>query len=202
MKIVRTLVIVLVISLAISVSHFITENQNESDQPQQLWYAVWERGPATIEEATAYSSIIVTAEVKKVVQAPDIVTVLPNHPRGEDREPNQRVHLQVTEILGQPNLASGRSDIEVGSTVRVYHIGDSTQWIYDDPPYQIGEKYVLFLYEKIDEEGTHLVISPEGRYLVDDGILHTVADRKNSHWAIQLNGKGVSAIRDALPSRN
>jgi hypothetical protein len=121
-----------------------------------------------------------------VQQAPDIVTPLPGTPDGEDREPNQRISLDVIRTL------AGNSN----STIKLYHIGSDKMWIHDDPPYRVGEAYVLFLREKIDEPGTHLLISPEGRYRVGDQGLEPVAETDS--WATAMRGKSVTDLERAL----
>ena len=64
-----------------------------------------------------------------------------------------------------------------------------------DPPYQVGETYVLFAEPKLDEIGTYLLISPEGRYRVVNDTLEPMAEEG---FAAAMRGKRVADLVQAL----
>jgi hypothetical protein len=121
-----------------------------------------------------------------VQQAPDIIIPLQGLPPEEAaRHPNQRITFEVQQTLR--GTAQG--------TIRLFYLGDETLFVEDDPPYQVGETYVLFVEPKLDEPGTYLVISPEGRYQVVNDRLEPIAAEG---FAAAFHGKPVTNLVQAL----
>lgn len=188
-----TRVVIAALSSLLLIQAAIVFRSQERDREQvarapNIWHATWEFHPQTPLEAKQFAAAVVLARVTAVEQAADIVTPLPGTTH-VDRDRSQRISLEVTRTLvGNPV-----------STIRLYHIGDDNTWIHDDPPYHMGESYVLFIRNKIDEAGTHLVISPEGRYRLVNDRLEPVAEGDN--WATALRGKTLAELEQALSLR-
>lgn len=163
-------------------------------EPRRL-HASWVNLANTLAEGVAQSDHVVVAKVLSVSEGPDITVNAAGEPGGVDSVPTQIVTLSVEEALiggggpggvvelfqtGQATDATlippgevdqdlkpskGRSNLIVPSA------GDQRATILeDDPPYQPGEKYVLFLKDKQGSPtGMKRALAPEGRYQVTKG---------------------------------
>jgi len=115
--------------------------------------AIWYHNPRSLSELAGLSSAVVVARVVGIYDAPDIVVPAALE-GGEHRVPNQRIAFEV-----ERNLA-GRID----RGFDLFHTGNDEFVLEDDPAYAIGESYVLFVRPR--DDGSYLVVSPEGRYRV------------------------------------
>ena len=150
--------------------------------PEEPWHASWQFRPETPGRAKQLSTMIFHGRVSEVQQAADIVAQTPNG--DQPRTPTQRIFFEVLKpIYGNPSQA-----------VRVWHMGTDTIHFEGDPPYRVGEEYVLFVYPN-DESGTHVVLSPECRYRVAQGRLEPVSE---VDWTLALRGKSVSDLEQLL----
>lgn len=156
-------------------------------KPGSVWNASWQFDPDSLAQARELSTSVVHARVKEVRQAPPLVDIGEQSGR-RNETPNQRILLDVVRPLsGNP-----------GDTIRLWHMGTDTIHFEGDPPYEVGQEYVLFVYPKADEEGTYLVVSPEGRYLVsDDGGLQPM-DGVEDGFARELGGTSVVELAQML----
>lgn len=73
----------------------------------------------------------------------------------------------------------------------------------DDPPYEVGEKYVLFLKNVGDQPGKTRALAPEGRYqITKEKRLKPVTTKKGfaPKWQGKDQGELEAAIQAALPT--
>lgn len=122
--------------------------------------AVWYNQPRDLSEALTMSDAVVYAEVVNVFDSRPI-----KREGGASDVPTQLVQFDVDRVL----------DGHVSSSFDLFHTGNDHYVLSGDPPYAVGERYVLFLSSR--EDGTYIVISPEGRYEVTDGFIDPVSDR-------------------------
>ncbi len=153
-----------------------------------VWHASWQFHPKTLVEAEALSASVVQARVAEVRQADPIVHSVPAsldgmRPERRVETPTQRITLDVVRSL------RGSS----GGTVKLWHMGTDTIHLEGDPPYEVGHEYVLFLYPKEDEQGTYLVLSPEGRYRIIDGRMNPMSEAQDT-FAPALRGYTVDDL--------
>jgi len=161
-----------------------------SRPPERRLHASWLNLANTLEEGAAQSDHVILGEVLEVRKGQDIVVPAPGEPNDEHRVPTQIVKLRVEKAYkGAPGevvelFQTGQStDAEVEpspsddthgkSRAKAPQptSGDARQnFLEDDPPYQVGEKYVLFLKDQQGAEGRPTgrkrALAPEGRYQV------------------------------------
>lgn len=141
------------------VPYFTTDpDKHGDDHPPQgdgpAVHAVWYHHPTSLREVTGLASAVVKATVTGVYDAADIV--MPIVDDEVDRIPTQRIGFQVEQVF------QGRIEKEFD----LFHTGNENFVLDGDPSYELGETYVLFLMPR--DDGSYLVVSPEGRYLVND----------------------------------
>lgn len=153
------------------------------DSHSPLARAMWHDHPRTLLEAVDLASAVVVARVTGVYDAPDIVVAVAGLKSGEDRIPNQRVAFEVERtILGK-----------VDSTFDLFHTGNESYVLLGDPPYEMGQTYLLFL--SLREDGSYRVISPEGRYGVTPQGLDPVSQEEFSQL---LRGTSIRELTGDL----
>lgn len=168
------------------------ELYGHSGEPSPVWHASWQFHPKTLVEANTLSAAVVHVRVVEIRQADPLVHITPASPDGTKPErrvetPTQRITLDVVQSLrGTP-----------GGTVRLWHMGTDTIHLEGDPPYEVGQDYVLFVYPKEDEAGTYLVLSPEGRYRITGGRLDPASDAQDT-FAPGLRGHTVADLAQQL----
>jgi hypothetical protein len=122
----------------------------EADAPR--FHAYWAHNPRTLGETTRLSSHIVVATVTGVVAGAPIVD------RQKDgyvsRIPTQRVSFDIDR--------SHKGDMVDGESFVLFQNGNNSNRFDEDPSYKVGSTYLLFLTPR--QDGTYLVVSPEGRY--------------------------------------
>lgn len=145
-------------------------------------HALWYSHPRTLVEAVDLASAVVVARVTGVYDAPDIVVPVKGLENDEHRVPNQRIAFEVKRsVLG-----------EVERSFELFHTGNDNYVLDGDPPYKVGEKYLLFLTPR--EDGSYRVISPEGRFQVTRGGLEPFS---REEFAQLLRGASVGdLVRD------
>ncbi len=159
--------------------------------------SLWRHHPTSWKELDAISTTIVVAQVTAVNQNQDFVKEIPaEEGPGEDlRLKSQDIVLKVLRTLkGDP-----------GDTVTVYYSGigaymrdgaDPDPFIAnEDPPYSVGETYVLFLEPNTGKPGTYWIVSPEGRFRVVEGKLQPMSEEP---FAAAMRGKRVEALEQEL----
>jgi hypothetical protein len=117
--------------------------------------ASWAFRPRTVEELAARAKLVVEAEVAGVRRG------APMWPRGDSPYataiPTQRIDLKVTDSL--------RGAASAGDELTLFKTGGEREGMVlsleGDPPYRVGERYVLFLEPRGD--GTFIPSAPDGR---------------------------------------
>jgi hypothetical protein len=149
-----------------------------NEQPVLSMTASWKHRPASVDEARDLATAVVQAEVVSVKPDADLVVPAAGEPTGEDRIPTQRIQVRVSK--------SHKGGLRPGQTVDLFQVGgkllptgqpdgknnarivDAKQLVLEgDPPYKVGEQYVLMLED--GPRGTLRPIAPEGRYRVERG---------------------------------
>jgi hypothetical protein len=146
--------------------------------------AVWYHNPRTLAETYDLATAVVVARVVDVNDAADIVVPSAAFENGEHRVPNQRIAMQVTRTVKG----------EIGPEFELFHTGNREFVLGGDPPYAIGQRYLLFLMARGD--GSYLVVSPEGRYQVKaGGRLDPVSEKD---FSVMLRGVRIGSALDDL----
>ncbi len=129
-----------------------------------LLHANWFHTPKSIAEATALATDVVVATVDAVTEGAPILSV---HPDGVQSIPSQRVHLTVNRTRKGALVAS--------ESFVLFQNGNNDFRFENDPSYKVGSRHLLFLLPR--EDGTYLVVSPEGRFEVSRaGLLPATPD--------------------------
>jgi hypothetical protein len=191
--------------------------------------ASWANNPKSLQEAKDSSDEIVTGRVAKVRRADDIVAQVQGMPGGRDAIPVEVVTIRIekqhkgggkketVEVfhtgLSKGDHPSDRGDKPPGppppdakkppKDVDKSRSEARPILLMDDPDYETGEQYVLFLRPgpKVTAEGapveTKRVLSPEGRYKVkQDGKLEPAS--KRAEWAQKQKDKDVREFETEL----
>ncbi len=125
--------------------------------------ATWAFRPASLRELADSSSIAVFAQVTDVQSGPPLED-LSGEDLGEPDEqgpPTQRIAFDVDEQL----FGSAPTDLVVFKT------GSDEAWIDGDPPYSIGQSYLLFLDQANFEPAAWVPPAPDGRLVLENGEL-------------------------------
>jgi hypothetical protein len=146
----------------------------EVDTPR--FHANWFNNPRSIREAARLASNIVVATVTAVTDGDSIES------GSEGRIPTQRVHFTVNR--------SPKGEMVGGESFVLFQNGNEHNRFDEDPSYKPGTRHLLFLLER--EDGTHLVVSPEGRYEVTGRGLEPASHRG---FAADLEG---ARLKDVL----
>lgn len=150
------------------------------DRPRA--HAFWVNQPNTMAETIDLSTAIVVARVVGVWNAPDLVVPVEGlNADNESRIPNQRIGFEVTSVV----------DGKIPESFELFHTGNEEFIIEGDPPYEVGETYLLFVTPR--EDGTYLLVSPEGRYQVTDGGLEPASERD---FAENMQGRSAQELLD------
>jgi hypothetical protein len=120
----------------------------EADAPRI--HAFWYNHPHSVSEATRLASEVVVATVTDVTDGDAIESSDP----GAGPIPTQRVHFEVKR--------SQKGSLGAGESFVLFQNGNNENRFAEDPSYKVGHNYLLFLTPR--EDGTYLVVSPEGRY--------------------------------------
>jgi hypothetical protein len=145
----------------------------EANEPRI--HAFWYNHPRSIGEATRLASEVVVATVTDVT-AGDAIQV------GEEGNiPSQRVHFTVKR--GQ------KGSLGAGESFVLFQNGNDENRFGEDPSYKVGHRYLLMLTPR--EDGTYLVVSPEGRYEVTRNGLVPAAEKG---FAADLKGASLEDV--------
>jgi hypothetical protein len=145
------------------------------------FHGYWINHPHSIAEATRIAQAVVVARVTDVTPGDDIVT---RDPDGNiQRIPTERVHFTVTR--------SHKGQLTVGESFVLYQNGNQQNRFDEDPSYRVGSRHLLMVNPR--EDGTYMVISPEGRYQVTPhGLVPAVEEEKN--FASGLKGASLDDV--------
>jgi hypothetical protein len=145
----------------------------EADEPRI--HAFWANHPRTLGQATRLASEVVVATVDYVTEG-DPISI------GEEGTiPSQRVHFTVKR--GQ------KGSLRAGESFVLFQNGNDANRFDEDPSYKVGHRYLLFLTPR--EDGTYLVVSPEGRYQVTRNGLVPAAEKG---FAADLKGASLTDV--------
>jgi hypothetical protein len=123
---------------------------------------VWRYQPKSVAQAVRMGQSAVRATVLEVRQTDDLVVSVQAEPGEQDRVPSQAIVFRTEETFkGAP-----------GAIFTLFRTGTDVSGIADDPAYQVGQQYVMILDGQRDD-GRQVALSPEGRYLVDGGVVRT-----------------------------
>ena len=151
----------------------------ENDSPRL--HAYWMNNPRHIGETAQLSSNIVIATVTGVTDG-DPIAIRAEGDTYETSIPTQRVHFNV--------LASAKGDMVPNESFVLFQNGNDQNRFDEDPSYKVGARYLMFLTPR--EDGTYLVVSPEGRYQLGSKGLIPASHRG---FAAELKG---AWLRDVL----
>lgn len=159
-------------------------------RPAVVVHPVWNFQPKTVAEMKIKAENIVTAEVIKVERGDDIITKVEGEPNGEDRIPTQKVTLKVGKSYKGAESDGIITLFQTGGQAQMPAppaagsnpentkppIAEASQVVFaGDPPYQVGEQYLLFL--ESGPQNMQRIVSPEGRYkLESNGTLSAMVD--------------------------
>jgi hypothetical protein len=139
------------------------------------FHANWFNTPRNIRQASRLATNVVVATVTAVT---DGAPILDN----EGGIPTQRVHFVVNR--------SPKGELVGGESFVLFQNGNDENRFDEDPDYKVGSRHLLFLTPR--EDGTYLVLSPEGRYeLTAKGL------EPASHQGFAADLKGAK-LKDVL----
>jgi hypothetical protein len=149
----------------------------EVDAPR--FHAEWTYTPRTLRETSRIATDIVTARVADVADGDPIM--IHQKDGSVSRIPTQRVTFDVKR--------SRKGSLGENETFVLFQNGDDHNRFEEDPSYKVGHTYLLFLTQR--EDGTHLVVSPQGRYEVTPkGLVPAAKDG----FAAQLAGASLQDV--------
>lgn len=131
-------------------------------------HAFWVNQPRSVAETIELSSAVVIARVANVWAGEDLVVPVEGlNEANENRVPTQRVQFDVENVLHG----------EIDGSFELFHTGNSDFVLEGDPPYQVGQLYVLFVQPR-EGDTNYLAVSPEGRYdVMDNGLLLPASEK-------------------------
>lgn len=156
--------VVLVLGVAVILVLRQSTDSRSGHSTESVWHATWAFRPQSLAEAMAASTLAVEAEVTAVNAGPDLTTPSAGH-GGTVRIPTQRITFSVVSTLaGTP--VSRFQLFKTGAA------GDDAFYLGGDPPYHVGERYVLFMVGRGD--GSWIPVGPDARVVAHpDGRLQT-----------------------------
>lgn len=152
---------------------------NANDRP--LLHASWVRRANSIDEAVGQSQVGLIGVVEGVRPGEPLTGKAT-----DDITPTQLIDIKVTKTLFG----------SVSQRIVLFKTGDNQIWIEGDPPYSVGEKYMLMLTPRLGPDGkvepdTFIPSSPDGRIKLD-GTKPTVLIE--GRMKSDLNGKSTDGL--------
>lgn len=123
--------------------------------------AAWAFRPKSVDDMVSRATVGGVATVAKIAAGAPL--------RGDEPDdvmPTQRITFR----FDQRWFGSGPAELVL------YKTGNNATWIEDDPPYAVGEKYVMFVSPRPEEPSTYLNVAPDGRLKVQDGRLRPLVE--------------------------
>jgi hypothetical protein len=199
--------------------------------PRETHHAIWVNNPNNLAEGQQLASQIVRGRVIDITRGQDIVVKTPGEPEGVDRIPTEIVTLALegsykgqsrqsvqvfrtgvvpVDIRGLKPTPRPRDGMHGGQPIpakppsRFNASQVSNVSLDDDPPYRIGEEYIMYLRGGPilrDARGrsvrTMRMVNPALRLQVTRGRLQPAAAHRA--YARELSGKSVSVLASKLP---
>jgi hypothetical protein len=148
---------------------------HEGDSPRL--HGNWYHNPRTLRDATRLASHVVIATVTDVTDGDPIQL---SEEQGGDI-PTQRVHFTVNRRR--------KGDLKVGESFVLFQNGNDENRFDEDPSYKVGHRYLLFMVPR--QDGTYLVVSPQGRFEVtNDGLVPAA----HKGFAADLKGASLQDV--------
>jgi hypothetical protein len=144
------------------------------------FHAFWVNTPHSFGEATRMSTHVVVATANYVTEGEAIKSTDP----GGVNIPTERVHFTVNR--------SQKGSLGAGESFVLFQNGNQDNRFDEDPNYKMGHRYLLFLTER--EDGTYMVIAPEGRYLVTRNGLVPAVHNDKKNFAANLEGVTLQGV--------
>lgn len=225
-KVLTITVVVLFVTLMaqIGVSYF--------NKPNEVHlFAAWKDNPKSVEEATALADEVVHGQVIKIRRGEDLVIKIEGETNAEDRIPVEVITFKVEknykgkastmEIFhvgglatplskGPPPMSEAppkpKDGVDRSQAAKRPNENDLRQFsLDDDPPYKVGEKYLLFVRKgpqvKVDgkDTQTNAIVSPTTRFRIGaNNLLEAVT---NNGFAPTFKGKNLREIEAKLPKQ-
>jgi hypothetical protein len=139
--------------------------------------AVWAFRPRNLPELAGKASSVALASVTNVADGPPL--------RGDEPDdvmPTQRISFKVEDRW------AGSSPSEFV----LFKTGSNRNWIEDDPPYSVGEKYLMFVSPRPEDPGTYLPVAPDGRIKLIGGNLRPLIE---GAVAASLGGRATAEAK-------
>lgn len=143
--------------------------------------AYWVR-PASVKQLVDETDFIGAVTVVKVEPGKP----LPSSGADDEQRDTQVVTLKVNEAW----RARGKAPAEI----QLFKTGTQALWIEEDPPYEVGQVYVLAAKQRA-EDGLYIPYGPEGRLEVRDNRTRSFTD---TPVAASFNGKSAAESARAL----
>ena len=123
----------------------------------ELASVLWNERPSDVAELVALSKLIVEAEVSEITPGPDLYPVGdPDKQSPDYAVPTQRVKVDVVrQLTGAP--------LGPDTSLSIFKTASEDAYLEGDPPYAVGERYILFLRPKQDDPKTLIPVAPDGR---------------------------------------
>lgn len=155
----------------------------EQSEANYIQRVDWMFAPTTVQQMARASKMAVTVRVEGVEAGT---------PAGNERVLDQEP--LATQVISAH--VEGGIGAAPDTTIRLFKTGTQSEWPEGDPPYRVGETYLLFLRE---QQGSDLLmpVAPEGRMFVNDE--GRVTSFTSSSVGDELNSLGsVFAIERAV----
>lgn len=141
--------------------------------------ATWAFRPRSVDQMVARAKVGGLATVTGIAAGPAL--------RGDEPDdvmPTQRITLKFDEQW----VGSAPSEIVL------FKSGSNSSWIEDDPPYKVGEKYLIYASPRPEDPATYLNVAPDARIKVQDGRLRPLVE---GSVAQQLGGRAPADAKAA-----
>lgn len=149
--------------------------------------ASWGNRPASVEALATGAETVIVGRVAQIREGPRAgADESQFHAGDEAGMPTQRVTFEVEDTWAG----------QAPSRLTLFKSGSQSKWMEEDPPYEMGQRYVLFV-TKADryERGLYMNPAPDGRMGVNGDRLVAVA---HGALAEKLDGTSVADLKKAV----
>lgn len=181
--------------LAVTLGETLPSAAQESEEPaggEASIGVAWDFRPDDLGELTEESKAVVVAEVESIRQGEPMVA---SSASAEDPIviPTELVELRVAELI----------EGELPERFTLYKLGQGDLQPSGDPAYAVGERYLLFVRRRLEDDldsphpdGTYIAVAPDGRLEQEpSGELSSLID---GEVANELDGLTISQAEDAV----
>jgi hypothetical protein len=150
--------------------------------------ATWVFRPKTLHELAKRAPNAVVATVTGVNSGPTLAD-------GSEAHPDSGLETQRISFRTSDNF-SGQMPAEF----QLFKVGGSQAYMEGDPPYVVGEEYLLFVEKRVNgsgsiEPGTYVPVAPDGRLKVQQGKVKPVIE---GPLGDKLRGQALAEIKRAV----